>query len=139
MSFTLQTSLCISVETVIIINTFKLNKAHKRWGTKCFRAGLKFANLIFFKIFIKNAYKMLVKNKIRVSEKFKGIKTIANISSFHAWGIRHWTVHRLIQCFSTGVPRNLRVPRVAARGSAETDRNYLGRNLQLRFYGVVAI
>jgi len=27
---------------------------------------------------------MLVKNKIRVSEKFKGIKTIANISSFHA-------------------------------------------------------
>ena len=42
-------------------------------------------------------------------------------------------------CFSTGVPRNLRVPRVAARGSAETDLICLGRNSQPQFYAVVAI
>jgi len=42
----------------------------------------------------------------------------------------------LSQCFSTGVPRNLWVPEVAAGGSAETDRNCLGRNVQ--FYAVVA-
>jgi len=43
------------------------------------------------------------------------------------------------QCFSTVVPRNLRVPRVAAIGSAETDRNCLGRNSQPQFYATVAI
>ena len=33
------------------------------------------------------------------------------------------------QCFSIGVPRNLRVPGVSvARGSAETDRRCLERN-----------
>jgi len=31
------------------------------------------------------------------------------------------------------------VPRVAARGSVETDRNCLGRNSQLRFYAIVAV
>ena len=39
-----------------------------------------------------------------------------------------------IQYFSTGVPRV-----VAARGSAETDRNCLRRNSQPQFYVVVAI
>ena len=34
----------------------------------------------------------------------------------------------LHQCSSTGTPRNLRVPRVAARGSDEKDRICLGRN-----------
>jgi len=48
------------------------------------------------------------------------------------------TIH-VIQCFSTGAPRNLRVPRVAARGSVETDRNCLGRNSQPQFYPVVAV
>ena len=43
------------------------------------------------------------------------------------------------QCFSTGVPWDLRVPRAAARGFAETDRNYLGQNLQQQFYAFVAI
>ena len=45
----------------------------------------------------------------------------------------------LRQCFSTGVPRNLRVPRLAARGAAETDWNCLGRNPQPQFYPVAAI
>jgi len=45
----------------------------------------------------------------------------------------------VLQCFSPGVPRNLMVPRVAARGSVETDRNCLGRNSQLRFYAIVAV
>ena len=39
----------------------------------------------------------------------------------------------LRQCFST------RVPWVATRGSAKTDRNCLGRNSQPQFYAVVAI
>jgi len=43
------------------------------------------------------------------------------------------------QWFSTGVPRNLRVLQVAAKGFAETDRNCLGRNSQPQFYAVVAI
>jgi len=46
---------------------------------------------------------------------------------------------RIHQCFSTGVPRNLRVQSVVAMGSAETNRNCLGRNLQPQFYAVVAI
>jgi len=44
----------------------------------------------------------------------------------------------LYQCFSTEVPRNLRVPREAARGSAETDRDCQGRNSPPQFYAVVA-
>jgi len=44
------------------------------------------------------------------------------------------------QCFSTGVPRNLRVPRVlAAMGSVEKDQNCLGWNSQTQFYVVVAV
>jgi len=43
------------------------------------------------------------------------------------------------QCFSIGVPRNLKVPRVAARGSAEPDRNWQRRNSQSQFYAVAAI
>jgi len=46
---------------------------------------------------------------------------------------------KLRQCFSTGVARNLRVPRVAVRGHAETDRICLGRNSQPQFYAVVAM
>jgi len=45
----------------------------------------------------------------------------------------------LDQCFSTGVPRNFRVPQVAAGGSPETDWNCLGRNSQPQFYAVVAM
>jgi len=39
-----------------------------------------------------------------------------------------WFEHFIVpmQCFSTGVLQNLRVPRVAARGPAKTDRNCLG-------------
>jgi len=37
------------------------------------------------------------------------------------------------QCFATGVPR------VAAKRSAETDRNCLGRNSRPQFYAIVAI
>jgi len=43
------------------------------------------------------------------------------------------------QYFSTAVPRNLRVPRVAARSSTETDQNCLARNSQPQFYAVVEI
>jgi len=39
-----------------------------------------------------------------------------------------------MQCFSTRVPRNFRVPRVAAR---ETERNCLGQNSQTQFYAVL--
>ena len=48
---------------------------------------------------------------------------------------------RLGQCFSNGFPRNLKVPQVTARGSAERDRDRicLGPNLQRQFYAVVAI
>jgi len=41
--------------------------------------------------------------------------------------------HVVNQCFSTGVPR------VVARGSAETDRIRLGRSSRPQFYAVVAI
>jgi len=43
------------------------------------------------------------------------------------------------QCFSTRVLQNLRIPQVAARGSAETDQNYLERNLQPRLHALAAI
>jgi len=43
------------------------------------------------------------------------------------------------QYFSTEVPRNLRVPRVAARGSVETDRKCLGQNSQSQFYVIEEI
>jgi len=57
----------------------------------------------------------------------------------HPWRKRFTKEHNLQQCFSTGVPRNLRVPRVAARVSTETDQNSLGRNSQPQFYVAVAI
>jgi len=47
--------------------------------------------------------------------------------------------HFLQQCVSTGVPRNLRVPQVAGRGSAETNQIFLELNSQPQFYAVVAI
>jgi len=47
--------------------------------------------------------------------------------------------YNLNSCFSTGVPPNIRVPRVAARDSAETNRNCLRRNLQPQSYAVVAV
>jgi len=43
------------------------------------------------------------------------------------------------QCFSTAVQWNLGVPRMAARGSADTDRSCLGRNSQPQICAVVAI
>ena len=45
----------------------------------------------------------------------------------------------LHQCFSTGVPRNLRFSQVAARGSTARDRNCLRRNSLPQFYAVVAM
>ena len=45
---------------------------------------------------------------------------------------------RVKQCNTTGVPRNVRVPQMAAGGSAETDRNCLGRNSQPQFHAVEA-
>jgi len=45
--------------------------------------------------------------------------------------------HAVDQCFSTGVLRNLRVPRMAARGFAEWDRNCLERNSQPQLYAVI--
>ena len=63
------------------------------------------------------------------------------------WKLPLWR-HKTPQMFSgslakrslsTGFPRSLRVLRVAARGSAETDQNCLGRNSQTQFYAVVAI
>jgi len=48
-------------------------------------------------------------------------------------------VQPLWQCFSTGLSRNPRVPREAARGSAETNRNCLGQSSQPQFYAVVVI
>ena len=39
----------------------------------------------------------------------------------------------------SSVPRHLRIPRVAVRGSAETDQICLVRNSQTQFYAVVAI
>ena len=49
------------------------------------------------------------------------------------------STNTVVQCFSTGIPRNPAVPREAAKDSAETDRNCLGRNWQPQFYAVIAI
>ena len=45
--------------------------------------------------------------------------------------VKQCIVHSLGQCFSTGFPG------VAARGSAETNRNCLGQNSQPHFYAVL--